>query len=96
MDDQHRTTREHIADRIREEPLSPSALATELGLRTEAVLSHLEHVAQSLEGGGESVLVAPPSCRECGFDGFDDLINRPSRCPECKSEAIDEPVFTVD
>lgn len=89
-----RTTRERIADRLREHALPPSGLAREFDITTAAVLTHLEHISQSLES--EQLLVAPPECRDCGFDGFDDLINRPSRCPDCKSENVDEPVFRVE
>jgi len=54
----------------------------------------VEHVSRSVEGDAE-LLVAPPECRDCGFDGFDDPINQPSRCPECKSERIEEPAFVI-
>jgi len=59
------------------------------------VYEHLEHVAQSVDGD-EQFLVAPPECRNCGFDGFDDPLNYPSRCPDCKDEAIAEPTFTIE
>jgi len=90
------TTRERIADRLREETLSASALAAEFDVTAEAALTHVEHVAKSLDGTGEQLLVAPPECRDCGFDAFDDRANRPSRCPECKSEAVAEPSFRID
>jgi predicted Zn-ribbon and HTH transcriptional regulator len=85
-----------MTDRLREEALSASALAREFELQTATALTHVEHIAQTLDGTDEELLVAPPACRDCGFDGFDDLINRPSRCPDCKSEAIEEPAFRVE
>lgn len=91
-----RTTRERMTDRLRAEALSPSALASEFELATGAVLSHVRHIARSVEGRGEQLLVAPPECVECGFSDFDDLVNCPSRCPECKNESIEEPIFRVD
>jgi predicted Zn-ribbon and HTH transcriptional regulator len=90
-----RTTRQRMADRLREQALSASALAREFELQTATALSHVEHIAQTLESTDEQLLVAPPACVECGFDGFDDLINRPSRCPKCKCENVDEPAFQV-
>ncbi len=90
------TTRERMADRLREEALSAGALANEFDVTTAAALDHVRHVARSLEATDEQLLVAPPECRDCGFDGFDDPVNRPSRCPECKSEAVEEPAFTVE
>jgi predicted Zn-ribbon and HTH transcriptional regulator len=72
------------------------ALATTFEVRASEVLSHVEHISKSLDGTDEQLLVAPPTCQECGFDEFDDLINRPSRCPACKNEAVSDPTFAID
>jgi predicted Zn-ribbon and HTH transcriptional regulator len=90
-----RTTRQRIAGALREEPAEAGGIASEFDVTTEAALSHVEHIAESLDGTDEQLLVSPPECRECGFTDFDDLINRPSRCPECKSENVAEPAFTI-
>lgn len=88
------TTRQRIADMLSEDPATASDLAESLSLPTPVVYDHLEHVSRSIDGDGE-FLVAPPACRDCGFDGFDDPLNEPSRCPECKSERIGEPAFVI-
>lgn len=89
------TTRERIAAYLRETTASPSGLATEFDVTASSAISHVQHVAQSLSSSDEELLVAPPECRDCGFDQFDDPANRPSRCPECKSEAVEEPEFRI-
>jgi predicted Zn-ribbon and HTH transcriptional regulator len=94
MDDQ--TTRERILDTLRERPDTPSGLAEEFGVSRGTVLTHVRHLSKTLEGTDEELLVKPPECRECGFDDFDDPVNVPSRCPECKSESIEEPAFVVE
>jgi predicted Zn-ribbon and HTH transcriptional regulator len=91
-----RTTRQRIADRLREEPLAAGAIARDFEIETSTAMSHVEHIAQSLEHEDEQLLVAPPTCEDCGFDDFDDLLNRPGRCPECKSEAVENPAFTIE
>ena len=96
MEGADRTTRQRIADFLRGQPAEPATVAEEFGITTSSALSHVEHIAHSLEGTDEELLAAPPECRDCGFDGFDDLTNRPSRCPECKSENVGEPVYTID
>lgn len=96
MREANRTTRQRITDQLREQALTASAIAREFDITTAAGLTHVEHIAKSLEETDEQLLVAPPACRECGFEAFDDLINRPSRCPECKNESIEEPAFRVD
>ncbi|ELZ11333.1 putative transcriptional regulator containing an HTH domain fused to a Zn-ribbon [Natrinema thermotolerans DSM 11552] len=90
------TTRQKLADALRAEPATPSELATQFDLTPHAVVGHVEHVSQSVADGDEQFLVAPPTCRDCGFDDYDDLLNLPSRCPDCKSESVDEPTFTIE
>lgn len=94
------TTRRRIAETLREGPATASDLGESLSLPTPVVYEHLDHVSRSVGDAGaadgdEEFLVAPPACRECGFDRFDDPINEPSRCPECKSERIEEPAFVI-
>ena len=90
-----RTPRQRIADFLRHETAEAGTLANEFEITTASALSHVEHIAKSLDGSDEQLLAAPPTCRDCGFDRFDDLTNRPSRCPECKSENVAEPAFTI-
>ncbi|WEL18079.1 MULTISPECIES: transcriptional regulator [unclassified Halorhabdus] len=91
-----RTTRERIADRLRGESLSATALAAAFELSTTTVIEHVEHIARSLDDSDEQLLVAPPACEDCGFDGFDDRLNEPSRCPECHSENLSPPIFRIE
>ncbi|MFC6753685.1 transcriptional regulator [Halorubrum tibetense] len=88
------TTRQRIAESLRESPATASEIAVDLALPTPTVYDHLEHVSRSVDGE-EEFLVSPPVCRDCGFDGFDDPVNEPSRCPECKHERVDEPAFVI-
>ncbi|SDQ32551.1 transcriptional regulator [Natronobacterium texcoconense] len=96
MREADRTTRQRLADALRAEPATPSELANQLDLTPHAVVGHVEHVSRSVDGTDEQLLVAPPTCRDCGFDDFDDLVNLPSRCPSCKSESVTEPTFTIE
>ena len=96
MREASRTTRQRIADRLREDALAAGAIAREFEIRTSDALDHVEHISQSLDSTDEQLLVAPPTCQDCGFDAFDDLVNRPSRCPECKSESIAEPAYRIN
>lgn len=89
-----RTTRERIADELREEPATAAQLAATLEVPEPQVYGHLEHVAASV-GDDEQFLVAPPKCRDCGFDRFDDPVNDPSQCPSCRSGNLAPARFTV-
>lgn len=90
------TTRRRIADALRAEALTPGALAATFEVSTGTALDHVEHLSHTLDGTDEELLVRPPECIDCGFDEFDDLVNVPSRCPQCKSESIREPAFRID
>ncbi|UPV73040.1 transcriptional regulator [Halorussus limi] len=95
MREADQTTRERIAAHLRETAASPSALAVEFDVTAGAAIDHVRHVAESLSASDEQLLVAPPECRDCGFSDFDDPANRPSRCPECKSESVEDPEFRI-
>lgn len=73
------------------------ALADERDVRMSPseVADEIDHIAQSLEHEDGDMLVAPPECRQCGFDGFDKPLNVPSKCPECRSTAVLEPRFKI-
>lgn len=95
--DSDATTRQRIADALRDAPRTASELSETVGVSRSAAYRHLRHVAQSVDSddGDEQFLVAPPECRECGFSAFDDPVNYPSRCPDCRSERIEEAVFKI-
>ncbi len=84
------TTRERIADALRTAPHDAADLSTAVGVPRSAVYRVRADAAD------ERFLVAPPECRGCGFDGFDDPLNDPSRCPECRSERIAQPTFVIE
>ena len=58
-----RTTRQRIAAFLREQPAEAGQLANEFDVTTAAALSHVEHVAESLDGTDEELLVSPPERR---------------------------------
>ena len=91
------TRREQLADVLREHQATASELASELDAPASTVYQDLKHVARSLRYREDSeFLVAPPECTDCGFSNYDDPVNYPSRCPECRSESIAEAVFKIE
>ena len=91
--EQSATPRHAIAALLARQPMSARDLAAELGLREKEVVEHLEHLRRS----HVALAVTPAACRECGFVFRKrDRLGRPSRCPVCRAEKIDEPVFEVE
>lgn len=96
MREAERTTRQRMADALREDAATAADLAAEFDVTPSTAIRHVRHLSRTLTNTDEQLLVRPPECRECGFDDFDDPVNLPSRCPSCKHEAIHDPAFTID
>lgn len=91
------TRREQLAETLGEQPATASELAAELDRPVSTVYQDLKHVARSIRYKDDTeFLVAPPECANCGFNRYDDPVNYPSRCPECRSESIEEAVFKIE
>ncbi|QZA87760.1 transcriptional regulator [Salinarchaeum sp. IM2453] len=96
MSDDTQTTRQQLKQLLLQESQTPQQLAEQCDTTSSNVLRHLEHIAKSIDTTDQQMLVKPPQCVDCGFDRFDDRINIPSRCPQCKSETIEDPVFKIE
>ena len=90
------TTRQRIVASLRADAETASSLSRSVGAPRSTVYEHLRHVARSLDGSDDQLLVAPPECGDCGFDGFNDPLDDPSRCPHCRSEDVREAAFKVE
>ncbi|RLG79778.1 MAG: transcriptional regulator [Thermoprotei archaeon] len=98
------TLREKIVDILikAEEPLSVSQIASLLGLSSReerTIYTALTHIAKSVRRkskGKLQLVMIPPVCKKCGYVFKHlDKPRRPSKCPRCKSERIEEPKFKI-
>ncbi|MDY6764440.1 MAG: transcriptional regulator [Halobacteria archaeon] len=94
-----RTTRQRITKLLEERgPLTPTAISNALRgygieLTPDEAVEQISEIKKSVDA---EILVAPPECKECGFDDWHNLANIPSRCPNCRSERIREPEFKIE
>lgn len=90
------TIRQQIIDLLAEAEMTALDLSRALAIREKAVYEHLPHAAKSASAQGRKFVVAPPRCLACGFT-FEDRkrLTRPSRCPKCKEQRIQEPAFSI-
>ena len=90
--------------RTRRERLRELLLSTEEGIPLDAiekileaprstVINDLEHLRLSFKHQDATLLMVPPSCTSCGFTFRLDVPKAPSRCPACKSRALNQPIF---
>jgi predicted Zn-ribbon and HTH transcriptional regulator len=68
----------------------------ETDLKPNELYDELEHVRKTLKRRGYRLDVVPATCKKCGYQFTDrERLKKPSRCPRCKSERIDQPRFYV-
>lgn len=89
------TLRQRMAELLQNGWFTPRELSQELGIREKEVLEHLEHVARSARPG-RLLKIEHSRCQICGFIFRKRVrLSAPSRCPECKSERVAPPRFTL-
>lgn len=90
-----KTTRQMIVELLEQEQLSALDLSGELGVTEKEIFEHLEHIARSLKPT-KRLAVEPAQCKSCGFQFKKrNRIKPPSRCPRCRSELIQRPLFCI-
>ncbi|MDZ7759070.1 MAG: hypothetical protein U5L00_02275 [Desulfovermiculus sp.] len=77
-------------------PLGYRDLSIMLGISEKDLPAHIPHVAKSLRTQGRRLVIFPSTCKRCGYEfAKRQKVTQPSRCPKCKSERIDPPLFTI-
>jgi predicted Zn-ribbon and HTH transcriptional regulator len=90
------TVRKKISSILNGNTLSAKELSVETGISEKDVYDHLEHIQQTISKGGRSFVVIPAVCRKCKFIFRKrDRLKKPGKCPVCRSESIQEPLFSI-
>jgi len=90
------TVRQRIAEVLRAGELTAREISQQASVQEREVAEHLRHLEHTLNQTGERLRTTAPHCVKCGF-AFEQRERhaRPSRCPQCKSERISPPRFTI-
>ena len=89
------TRRKDIVELLSKQSMTVRELSEWFHADARDILIDLEHIAQSVRP--RRLVMEPSACRSCGFVFKKrEKHKRPSKCPECKSEKITEPVFSVE
>ena len=76
--------------------MSARDLSQALSIREKEVYAHLSHISRTVTAQKKKLMIIPAECLECGFV-FEKRkrFTRPSRCPHCKSEHIQNPMYQI-
>jgi predicted Zn-ribbon and HTH transcriptional regulator len=98
MQPPEQTPRQRIIELITGTRLSSYQLAQMLGIPERQVEEHLTHVVKTIaRDKTRRFILNPARCQDCDFVFRDrSRLTSPSRCPQCRSEAIAAPRYGID
>lgn len=90
------TVRQQIVALLQQRSLSAKELSMALGLPEKQVFNHLQHIHSSFQKQRRQLAIEPAVCKKCGFVFKKrQRFTKPSRCPLCRGQAIEEPRFSL-
>ncbi|HET6421166.1 MAG TPA: ArsR family transcriptional regulator [Geobacteraceae bacterium] len=95
--EKHDTVRREIVEILRRQEMSARQISSTIGISEKDVFDHLEHIRAMLHGKGTGISVTPARCMKCGFVFRKrDRLSKPGRCPVCRGEQVEDPLFSID
>lgn len=76
-----------------EDGLSLESIERILEVKRSTIIADLEHLRLSFRHQSATLLMVPPACTTCGYVFHLEVPKAPSRCPQCKSRALSDPIF---
>ena len=90
------TIRQKIISLLEGKALSVREISVEAGVSEKEVYGHLEHIQRTVNKMKHNLIVTPSSCKKCGFIFRKrERLTKPSKCPVCRNEVIQEPLFSI-
>lgn len=90
------TVRQEIMDVLKGQTLTAKDISALVRIPEKSVYEHLEHIQKSMARSEHPLAVVPAQCKKCGFTFKKrERLKKPGRCPACKGEAIEEPLFSI-
>ena len=87
------TDRQFLRNLLEQGEHDLESLAQVLQIKLTQVEEEVRHTVRS---SGKKLKISPAKCEACGLVfRTRDRLTSPSRCPECKSERISSPRFTL-
>ncbi len=90
------TIRQKIISLLDGRTLSARDISIDVGVSEKEVYEHLEHIQRTINKRERNFIITPAVCKKCGFVFRKrDRLNKPGKCPVCRNEVIQEPLFSV-
>ena len=90
------TLRQQMIALLEKQAMDARGLSTALSIREKEVYDHLAHVERSVATGKCRFIIYPSRCLDCGFEfGKRKRLTRPSRCPQCRSSRVSQPLYQI-
>ncbi len=90
------TVRQKIISLLEGKNLSAKEISADVMASEREVYEHLEHVQRTINKKEHNFIIIPAECQKCGFVFRKrEKLKKPSKCPVCRSELIQEPLFSV-
>lgn len=94
--ERHETVRQQIIAALEGQTLSAKEISAVVRLPEKEVYEHLDHIQRTMSTGDHHLTVIPALCKKCGFVFRKrERLKKPGRCPVCRFESIQEPLFTI-
>jgi hypothetical protein len=94
--ERNQTVRQAIMSILKQQSSTARELSFYVKVSEKEIYEHLNHIRKSKDRNKFKLIVAPGSCRKCGF-AFKkrERITKPGRCPLCHGELLEEPNFSI-
>ena len=90
------TFRQEIISVLTGRTLSAREISAEVGISEKEVVDHLGHIRMAVRKSKERLMIVPAECKKCGFRFKKrERLNKPGKCPICRSQQIQEPRFSI-
>jgi predicted Zn-ribbon and HTH transcriptional regulator len=96
-EERYETLRRRIIALLKERPFGGKELSGQLRVPERDIYEHLDHIRKTMNKGDHKLVVTPAQCEKCGFVFVKrGRLKRPGKCPICRSESLQEPLFSVE
>ncbi|MDB6041135.1 MAG: transcriptional regulator containing an domain fused to a Zn-ribbon-like protein [Verrucomicrobiales bacterium] len=77
------------------DPLTVKEISRSVGQKETTTVDDLKHLFKTVKHQGYKVIIESALCKKCAFEFDATKLNKPSRCPACRSSWVTEPRIKV-